>query len=226
MKIAVSEDMRQIDRLAAEEYGLPELLLMESAGHRVAQAMEHLLGSVSGKTICVLAGSGNNGGDAFAAARYLSNMGAKIKIFLTCEPAHLKTASSRMKKASDKMGLEVHGLEEDRDWNRLHLALKFADGILDGILGTGFNGELKKKVLRLIEEVNEAGAKVLSIDIPSGVEADSGKVSTVAVMADMTLTLGLPKVGHLLSPGAEMTGQLIVDDIGIPKNLLQSEKIQ
>lgn len=226
MKIAVSEEMRKIDRLAAEEYGLPELLLMESAGHRVAQAMEHLLGSVSGKTICVLAGSGNNGGDAFAAARYLSNMGAKIKIFLTCEPAHLKTASSRMKKSSDKMGLEVHGLEEDRDWNRLHLALKFADGILDGILGTGFNGELKKKVLRLIEEVNEAGKKVLSIDIPSGVEADTGRISTVAVMADMTLTLGIPKVGHLLSPGADMTGQLIVDDIGIPQKLLQSDDIQ
>ena len=226
MKIAVSEEMRQIDRLAAEEYGLPELLLMESAGHRVAQAMEHLLGSVDGKTICVLAGSGNNGGDAFAAARYLSNMGAKIKIFLTCEPAHLKTASSRMKKSGDKMGLEVHGLEEDRDWNRLHFALKFADAVLDGILGTGFNGELKKKVLRLIEEVNEAGKKVLSIDIPSGVEADTGKVSTVAVAADMTLTLGMPKVGHLLSPGADMTGQLIVDDIGIPKKLLQSEKIR
>jgi len=226
MKIAVSEDMRQIDRLAAEEYGLPELLLMESAGHRIAQAMEHLLGAVNGKTICVLAGSGNNGGDAFAAARYLSNMGAKIKVFLTCEPAQLKTTASRMKKASDKMGIEVHSLEEDRDWNRLHLALKFADGVLDGILGTGFNGELKKKVLRLIEEINEAGKKVLAIDIPSGVEADSGKVSTVAVMADMTLTLGLPKVGHLLSPGADMTGQLIVDDIGIPQQLLQSEKLQ
>ena len=226
MKIAVSEEMRNIDRLAAEEYGLPELLLMESAGHRVAQAMEHLLGEVAGKTICVLAGSGNNGGDAFVAARYLTNMGAKIKIFLTCEPAHLKTASSRMKKASDTMGIEVHGLEEDRDWNRLHVALKFADGIVDGILGTGFNGELKKKVLRLIEEVNEAGKKVLAIDIPSGVEADTGKVSTVAIMADMTLTLGLPKVGHLLSPGADMTGQLIVDDIGIPQNLLQSKLIQ
>ncbi|BAL83266.1 hypothetical protein SELR_15580 [Selenomonas ruminantium subsp. lactilytica TAM6421] len=226
MKIAVSEEMRNIDRLAAEEYGLPELLLMESAGHRIAQAMEHLLGEVAGKTICVLAGSGNNGGDAFAAARYLTNMGAKIKIFLTCEPAHLKTASSRMKKASDKMGIEVHGLEEDRDWNRLHVALKFADGIVDGILGTGFNGELKKKVLRLIEEVNEAGKKVLSVDIPSGVEADTGKVSTVAIMANMTLTLGLPKVGHLLSPGADMTGQLIVDDIGIPQNLLQSKQIR
>jgi len=226
MKIATSEAMRNIDQLAAEEYGLPELLLMENAGHRTAQAMEHLLGTVAGKTICVLTGSGNNGGDAFAAARYLSNMGAKIKIFLTCEPAHLKTAASRMKKTTDKMGIEVHGLEEDRDWNRLHLALKFTDAILDGILGTGFSGELKKKVLRLIEEVNEAGKKVLAIDIPSGVEADTGRISTVAVMADMTLTLGLPKVGHLLSPGADMTGQLIVDDIGIPQALLQNEQIQ
>ena len=69
MKIAISDEMRNIDRLAAEEYGLPELLLMESAGHRTAQAMEHLLGTIAGKTICVLAGSGNNGGDALAAAR-------------------------------------------------------------------------------------------------------------------------------------------------------------
>lgn len=226
MKIATSDEMRKIDQLAAEEYGLPELLLMESAGHRTAQAMEHLLGTVAGKTICVLAGSGNNGGDAFAAARYLSNMGAKIKIFLTCEPEHLKTAAARMKKTTDKMGLEVYSLNEDREWNRLHLALKFTDGILDGILGTGFNGELKKKVLRLIEEINAAGKKVLALDIPSGVEADTGRISTVAVMADMTLTLGLPKVGHLLSPGADMTGQLIVDDIGIPQTILQSDKIQ
>ena len=226
MKIATSEEMRNIDRLASEDYGLPELLLMENAGHRAAQAMEHLLETVEGKTICVLAGSGNNGGDAFAAARYLHNMGAKIKIFLTCESDHLKPSASSMKKISDKMGIEVHGLDEDRDWNRLHLALKFTDGILDGILGTGFNGELKKKVLRLIEEINNAGKKVLSIDIPSGVEADTGRISTVAVIADMTLTMGLPKVGHLLSPGADMTGRLIVDDIGIPQALLQSDGIQ
>ncbi|SHK94307.1 NAD(P)H-hydrate epimerase [Selenomonas ruminantium] len=226
MKIAICEEMRNIDRAAAEEYGLPELLLMENAGHMVAQAMEHLLGNVAGRNICIMAGSGNNGGDAFAAARYLSNMGAKIKIFLTCEPEHLKTASARMMKVCKQMGIEVHGLDEDRDWNRLHVALKFADGIIDGLLGTGFSGELKKKVLRLIEEVNEAGKKVLAIDIPSGVEADTGKVSTVAIVADMTLTLGLPKVGHLLSPGADMTGQLIVDDIGIPQSLLQDSKIQ
>ena len=206
MKIALSDEMRNIDKVTAEVYGLPELLLMESAGHRTAQAMASLLQGVRDKTICVLAGSGNNGGDALAAARYLHNMGAKVKVFITCEEAHLKPAAGRMEKTAAQMGLEIHKLEEDRDWNRLHLALKFTDAILDGLLGTGFKGELKKKILRLIEEVNEAGKKVLSID--------------------MTLTLGMPKVGHLLSPGTEMTGELIVDDIGIPQKLLQSDKIQ
>ena len=226
MKIALSDEMRNIDKVTAEVYGLPELLLMESAGHRTAQAMASLLQGVRDKTICVLAGSGNNGGDALAAARYLHNMGAKVKVFITCEEAHLKPAAGRMEKTAAQMGLEIHKLEEDRDWNRLHLALKFTDAILDGLLGTGFKGELKKKILRLIEEVNEVGKKVLSIDIPSGVEADTGRISSVAVAADMTLTLGLPKVGHLLSPGTEMTGELIVDDIGIPQKLLQSDKIQ
>ncbi|MBQ4211693.1 MAG: NAD(P)H-hydrate epimerase, partial [Selenomonas sp.] len=166
MKIALSEEMRNIDKAAAEVYGLPELLLMESAGHRTAQAMASLLQGVRDKSICVLAGSGNNGGDALAASRYLQNMGAKIKVFLTCEEAHLKPAAARMEKTAAQMGIEIHKLEEDRDWNRLHLALKFTDAVLDGLLGTGFKVELKKKILRIIEEVNESQKKVLSIDIP------------------------------------------------------------
>ena len=120
----------------------------------------------------------------------------------------------------------MHVLESDRDWDRLHFALKFTEGIVDGILGTGFEGELRKKTLRLIEEVNSAGKLVLSIDIPSGVEADTGRVPSVAVQAAATLSLGLPKVGQLLSPGAEFTGQLLVDDIGIPGELLQDAAIK
>ena len=100
MKIALSEEMRNIDKAAAEVYGLPELLLMESAGHRTAQAMASLLQGVRDKSICVLAGSGNNGGDALAASRYLQNMGAKVKVFLTCEEAHLKPAAARMEKTA------------------------------------------------------------------------------------------------------------------------------
>ncbi|SFT43595.1 NAD(P)H-hydrate epimerase [Selenomonas sp. GACV-9] len=226
MKVAFKAQMRNIDKMAAEKYGLPTVVLMENAGHRTAEIMEKILAGVAGRNLCVLAGSGNNGGDALAVARHLQNMGAKVKVFLAGEMAHFSQATAAMHKALMAMGVEMHVLESDRDWDRLHFALKFTDGIVDGILGTGFEGELRKKTLRLIEEVNEAAKPVLAIDVPSGVEADTGRIPSVAVHATATLALGLPKIGQLLSPGADVTGQLFVDDIGIPVGLLQQEEIK
>lgn len=225
MKIGTVAEMRQIDKRAAEEYGLPGLLLMENAGHRAAEAMADLLGGAEGKTVCVLAGSGNNGGDALCAARHLAGMGARVRIFLTGERDHFSEDTAVMYGAVEKMELEIHTIDNDRDWNRMHVALRFADGLLDGILGTGFHGELRKKTLRIIEEVNEAGRPVLSIDVPSGMEADTGHVSTVAVDAAETLALALPKPCHFFSPGTEHTGRLLVDDIGIPRTLLEDPGI-
>ena len=135
MKVSLVKEMRAVDRRAGEEYGLPEVVMMENAGRQTAAAMVSLLGSVRGKTICVLAGSGNNGGDAFAAARYLYNEGAVLKVFLTGNPDHIKASPSIMKQALTAMGIAVHGLAGDRDMDRLRLALRFADGVLDGILG-------------------------------------------------------------------------------------------
>ena len=226
MKLSLVQEMRAIDKKAAEQYGIPELLLMENAGHRAAESMQQLLQGVEGKTICILAGSGNNGGDALAAARHLHNQGAKVKVFLTGEQDHFTESTQRMYQVVERMELEVHPLDSDRDWDRLHFALKLTEGIVDGILGTGFQGELRKKTLRLGEEVNAVRKPVLAIDMPSGVEADSGRVSTVAVQADRTLSLGLPKIGQLLSPGADLAGDLVVDDIGIPRELLQGDDIR
>ena len=202
MKVSLVKEMRAVDRRAGEEYGLPEVVLMENAGRQTAAAMVSLLGSVRGKTICILAGSGNNGGDAFAAARYLYNEGAVLKVFLTGNPDHIKASPSIMKQALTAMGIAVHGLAGDRDMDRLRLALRFADGVLDGILGTGFRGTLRPVVRQAVELVNAAGKPVLAIDIPSGVEADTGAVSDVAVRAAKTIALGLPKAGHLLGQGA------------------------
>ena len=226
MKLSLVQEMRVIDKKASEQYGIPELLLMENAGHRAAESMQQLLHGAAGKTLCILTGSGNNGGDALTAARHLHNMGAKVKVFLTGEQDHFTESTRQMHQVLERMGTEIHPLDSDRDWDRLHFALKLADGILDGILGTGFQGELRKKTLRLVEEVNAVQKPVLAIDMPSGVEADSGRVSTVAVRADMTLTLGLPKIGQMLSPGADLVGQLLVDDIGIPQELLQGDDIR
>ena len=226
MKVSLRKEMQEIDKVSFEQYGLPAVLLMENAGHRAAEAMDSLVKGVAGKTICVLAGSGNNGGDALCAARHIQNMGAKVKLFLAGDSTHFSEAAKVMYRALTAMQIETNSLDSDRDWDRLHFALKFAAGALDGMLGTGFEGELRKKNLRIIEELNAAGCPVLAIDIPSGVEADTGKISTVAVKADMTLALGLPKIGHLLSPGADMTGELLVDDIGIPRELLEGNQIK
>lgn len=226
MKIACVEEMRSIDQRAAEVYGVPELVLMENAGHRTAEAAIEMLGTAAGKSILVLVGTGNNGGDAFAAARHLVNSGARVKIFLVGEPSHLKPSAARNRAIDEKMGIEVHELTSDRTWDRLSVSLRFSDLVIDGILGTGVTGELRKSVIRLIELVNGSEKRVLSIDIPSGVAADTGAVTSVAIAAEETLTLGTPKPGHFLCPGAACTGKLLVDDIGIPLPLLVDEKIR
>lgn len=224
MKISLAEEMRDIDRRALEDYGLSAAVLMENAGHRAAEAVSELLGKApAGKSVIVLAGAGNNGGDAFAAARHLSNFGVRLKIFFLGDPAHLSPAAAANRDTAEKMGIEIHELASDRVWDRLTVSLRFADAVLDGVLGTGFSGELRKPVLRLIELVNSQCKPVISIDIPSGVAADTGAVSTVAIQAAETLALGLPKAGHFLCPGAAATGKLLVDDIGLPLALLEGK---
>ncbi len=227
MKISLVDEMREIDRKATQDYGIPELLLMENAGRRSAEAMEELLGGAEGKTVCVLAGSGNNGGDALAAARHLANHGAKVKVFLAGNPEHFTPSAEVNRDIVDKMGIEVQLLDGERALDRLRVFLKrFADGILDGVLGTGFRGSLRGNLGDLFRAVNASERPVVSIDIPSGVEADTGAVPEHAIRADMTVALGLPKIGHLLCPGAESTGQLLVDDIGIPSRLLEAEELK
>ena len=221
MRISLVEEMRGIDKKAAETYGLSTAVLMENAGHRTAEAVVELLGTtVAGKSVIVLAGSGNNGGDAFVAARHLSNFGVRLKIFFIGDATHFSPATAANCETVKKMGVEIHELSSDRTWDRLTVSLRLADAVVDGVLGTGFSGELRKPVLRLIELVNGMGKSVVSIDIPSGVAADTGAVSTVAMQAAVTLTFGLPKVGHFLCPGAALTGKLLVDATGLPLQLL------
>ena len=223
MKIAPVDQMRGIDKNVIENYGLPELSLMESAGHRAAQAVERVMKSVDKKTICVAAGSGNNGGDALVAARYLSNLGARLKVFIL-EGRNGHSASLDIQiKVLRAMGIEIQNLDSDRAWERMQVQLRFADAVIDGVLGTGFSGSLRPNALRLIRLINAAAKPVISIDIPSGVNADTGQIGETAVKAVCTIALGLPKVGHFICPGASYTGELIVDDIGLPAQLLNDD---
>ena len=223
MKIALAKQMREIDKRAIEEYGISEIVLMENAGRKVAEAVCQILGKVSKESICILAGSGNNGGDALVAARYLSNLGARIKVFLIGNKNHRTESLNVQIKTLRAMGVELQVLDTDRAWERLQVTLRFSDAIVDGILGTGFTGQLRPSVLRLVRLVNSTNKPVISIDIPTGVEADSGQVGEAAITATCTITLGLPKFGHYICPGASYVGKLLVNDIGIPLQLLNDD---
>ena len=226
MNVSFAEDMRRIDETVVKDYGLPAIALMENAGRRTAEEAAAMIDGAADKVFTVFAGGGNNGGDAFAAARHLMNMGARVKLFFTGEEERLSEAARAMHDALRAMGVEIRPLVSDRDWDRLRVSLRFTNAVVDGILGTGTHGELRKPVLRVIEEINAAGRPVMAIDIPSGVEADTGRIGSIAVRAERTLALGLPKVGHLLGAGANAAGQLLVDDIGIPRAQLEGEALR
>ena len=143
MKIATAEEMGQIDALATETYGIPDVVLMENAGRAVTGVVAETIGEVRGRTICVLAGMGNNGGDAFVAARHLSNRGAIVKLVLVGEAKNMTAATSCHYAICQKLGLSFQALETERDWEKVGILLRLADGVVDGLLGTGLKGALR-----------------------------------------------------------------------------------
>lgn len=226
MKIAMAEEMRRIDVGATETFAISEAVLMENAGRAVAGVVAETLGEVAGRTICLLAGVGNNGGDAFVAARHLSNRGAIVKLVLAGEANKMSPTAALNYTICQRWGLSFQALQTERDWEKLGILLRLADGVVDGLLGTGLKGALRDPLPRLISMVNDSGLPVVAIDMPSGVEADSGRVNEVAIAAQVTVTFGLPKTGHFFCPGAACAGRLVVDDISLPPGLLADENIR
>lgn len=226
MKISSASQMRQIDTDAINVYGIPEIVLMENAGRETANEAVKLCGGSVKKTFCIIAGCGNNGGDGFAAARHLLNERAKVKIFIVGNTEHFTPSAKVNYDILMNMKAEIYQITTERDWNRLQIALTFSDCIIDALLGTGVHGELRENVKKCISILNSSNRPILSVDMPSGVNADTGAVSPVAVKATVTLTLGLPKIGLIMYPGCNYTGKIIVNSIGLPHMLLSRDSIK
>lgn len=219
--VVTGAEMAALDREAIEEYRIPAAALMERAGVAVAKTVASLCDDcVDGVRVHVVCGVGNNGGDGLVAARALANWGARARIFLVASPERLKGEARSFYAAAVKMGLPVTTIGES-DVRKFVLGLRTADAVVDAITGTGASGPLRPFVAKLVSAINESGRPVVAVDIPTGVQADSGKVDPVAVMATTTVTFGLPKIGHLFFPGKAHTGVLHVADIGFPRPLLE-----
>lgn len=220
MKAVKAQEMRAIDQQAINTYGIPGVVLMENAGIRTVEIIEEILGTPIGKQVLILAGRGNNGGDGFVIARHLLNAGVQVKTFLLGQPQDLTPDARINYQVLVQMQAPFFALQAENDLNRFTVEMLNADLIVDAIYGIGFKGSLSEFEDQLVQIVNWSRLPVVAVDIPSGVEADTGKVHSEAVRASHTVTFGLPKIGLLFEPGKSHAGTLTVADISLPRNLL------
>jgi ADP-dependent NAD(P)H-hydrate dehydratase / NAD(P)H-hydrate epimerase len=216
--VLTATETRTLDR-ETEARGTSVETLMERAGFSVARAAAALAGGSYGRRALVVGGKGNNGGDGLVAARYLSGWGMRATVILLADPSEFRGPSStnlgRLEGAAVRRG----------PFSRAALGkeLERADVAVDAIFGTGFRGMAEGSYAEAIEMLNDSGSSIVSADMPSGVEGDTGAVRGPAVTADVTVTFGAPKVGNVLLPGATHAGVLEVADIGFPPDLLRGE---
>ena len=222
MKLVTAQEMKEIDKLATEKYGVPGLVLMDAAAKQVADAVMDLLAEkkLAGKVV-VLCGGGNNGGDGFGAARWLMSYGLEVKVFLVGTPVEKISGDAASELAMFMAaGGKLKELASEEDWLTAELALERASVVVDAILGTGFAGELRPAARRACQLVNQLAKCVVAVDVPTGVNADDGSAAEDAVEAELTVTMALAKTGLLLYHGKRLCGCILVAGIGMPDKLL------
>ncbi len=216
------DEIREIDRKAIEEYEIPGIVLMENAGRNVVEEVMKMLPGTDKARVAVFCGKGNNGGDGFVIARHLYNKGVDVSVFLTAEVSSVLSdgdASTNLKILLN-MNFEIIELQEERI-GAIGKELQNCNVIVDAIFGTGLKGDVREPVRTLIAKINEADLPVVSVDIPSGLGCDDGVVLGTAVKATKTVTFVAAKTGFFRECGKEYTGELIVSDISIPRELIE-----
>lgn len=220
MRLTGSKAMRDADEYAIHVLGVPSTLLMTNAARALALSALELMGE--NRSAVIFCGCGNNGGDGIGAAVYLLRRGVMIRCILVGERSKMTEDCAEMERRLTELGgkLEVFSLESER----ITRLLDGAGVIIDALFGIGLRGELRGDALAAVKLINEAKIPVVSADIPSGVEADTGRILGDAVRADITVTFTMAKIGHFAEPGCTFCGELRVSDIGIPEEALKGVK--
>ena len=218
MRIATAQQMRETDRIAIQERGIPSTDLMERAAAAVAEEVMTLVGDCAGRVVC-FCGPGNNGGDGVACARLLLEAGFEVRCVLVGSHEKMTGDTRAMEVKLAAAGGKLEPFQPD-DPAFAAWCLR-ANAMVDAIFGIGLNSDVRGDALTAIQMMNTCDIPVVSADISSGVEADTGRVLGTAVHAARTVTFTLPKAGHYVGKGVLCTGELTVVDIGIPKDLVE-----
>jgi NAD(P)H-hydrate epimerase len=222
MKISTVEEMRGLDTTATEKYGIQRQILMENAGHAVYSLISREF-KIERRTFLIFCGSGNNGGDGFVVARKIHSNRGIVKIILLDEEKNFTEATKKNFTIISNLEIEIQQIKNVKDIKK---EIERFDVIVDAIFGTGLSREITGIYKKVIELINICDKPIFSIDIPSGIHGNTGKIMGVAIEAKYTVTLGLPKTGNLLYPGFTHCGELYVSHLSFPPSLYNHLKIE
>lgn len=239
-KVLSAEQMREVDRLTTERYGIPSILLMENAAHAVVEAIEKKLnGSVKGKHVLIICGKGNNGGDGAAVARIMAQRGGRVTVVLLGKTADTngdaavnflaleKIANSSSESGNGSGRIDFYDADQDPKLVIDEFVAKpDAKIIVDAIFGTGLTREASGIYAEVIRRLEEHSGLVLAVDIPSGIDAGKGQTIGPSVKASSTVTFTAPKPGNVLAPASRYNGELAVANIGSPHELIDEQPSQ
>ncbi|MEA3470623.1 MAG: NAD(P)H-hydrate dehydratase [Thermodesulfobacteriota bacterium] len=222
MKVSSVTEMRDLDKAAIEKYGIEDKLLMENAGNATYFVILQEFG-IEGKSFLVFCGIGNNGGDGFVIARKIHSNGGEVTVFIIGDKEKFEGSAKMNCEIVSRLPIEVRQIDDAASVQR---EMPHCDCIIDAIFGTGLARDVEGTYSDIIELINKSGKTVFSVDIPSGVNGDTGKVMGAAVRADYTVTFGLPKRGNMLYPGYDLCGELYVTHISFPPEHYDRDSIK
>ena len=222
MRVLNAAQMREADRRTIEDIGIPSIVLMENAGRQVVAAIEAVHSDLLEGQVSVLCGRGNNGGDGFVVARTLAQRNVDVAVFVIGAVAEVRGDARINLDALARLGHTVVEIADSQAWE-LHLSeIRDSSLIIDAIFGTGLRAPLTGLLETVVADVNASGIPLVAVDVPSGLSADSPRVDGPAMDAGLTVTLGAPKVCLVLPPAETLAGDVVIADIGIPSEVIES----
>ena len=219
MYLVTANEMQKMDRSTIESFGLPGRILMENAGRGATQFFLEQFKDAENKKIGVIAGRGNNGGDGFVIARYLAQKGISVTVYLLSEHQKISGDAAANLKLLPPLKVPVIEMPDAESFSAHETAMRHEAIWIDAILGTGLQSDVKGFFRDVIDFINQSNKPVFAVDIPSGLNSDTGRPCGTCIRADATATFAFAKTGHFLFPGADYTGNLKIIDIGVPPHI-------
>ena len=220
MILVTANEMQAMDHQTIENFGIPGRVLMENAGRGATRFLLEQFPDIENKKVGVIAGRGNNGGDGFVMARYLKQKGIQVQGYLLADADRVQGDALANLNLLKPLEVPVVEIPDEASFSRIKSEMLGIDIWIDAILGTGLKSDVKGYFKTIIDYINRLGKPIFAVDIPSGLNSDSGQPCGACICAAATATFAFAKTGHMVYPGAGYTGKLKIVDIGIPPHIV------